>query len=132
MSTRRAWLIASIAASTSRRLIRRAVSSTLTWSAATAVSNWLWSRENSGAGRHAAAELLARGCLQLGEALEAERLREAHDGRARRVRAAGELLGGLEGDLVEVVDDVLRDVLLRAREVVEPGADVRREGLVTG
>ena len=32
----------------------------------------------------------------------------------RGVRAARELLGGLEGDLVEVVDDVLRDVLLRA------------------
>ena len=49
MSTRRAWAIASIAASTSRRLTRRAVSSTLTWSAATAVSNSLWSSENSGA-----------------------------------------------------------------------------------
>src|SRR4051794_14654387 len=49
MSTRRAWLIASIAASTSRRLTRRAVSSPLTWSAATAVSNSLWSSENSGA-----------------------------------------------------------------------------------
>src|SRR5919206_255932 len=78
----------------------------------------------------AAAELLARRRLQLGEALEAERLREAHDGRARRVRAPGELLGGLERDLVEVVDDVLRDVLLRARELVEPRTDVGREGLV--
>jgi hypothetical protein len=39
-------------------------------------------------------------------------LREAHDGARRRVRAAGELLGGLEGDLVEVVDDLLRHILL--------------------
>src|SRR4051812_9396618 len=82
-------------------------------------------------GRDAAAELLARRRLQLGEALEAERLGEAHDGRARRARPAGELLGRLEGDLVEVVDDVLRHVLLRARELVEPRTDVRREGLVT-
>ena len=68
--------------------------------------------------------------LQLGEALEAERLREAHDGRARGVRAARELLGRLEGDLVEVVDDVLRDVLLGARELVEARLDVGRQGLV--
>src|SRR5919112_6166544 len=81
-------------------------------------------------GGDAAAVLLPRGALQLGEALEAERLREPHHRRARRVRAPGELLGGLEGDLVEVVDDVLRDVLLRARELVEPRLDVRREGLV--
>src|SRR3954452_870155 len=84
------------------------------------------------AGRHAAAELLARGGLKLGEALEAERLREAHDGGARGVRAPRELLGRLEGDLVEVVDDVLRDVLLRAREVLEARADIRRECLVAG
>src|SRR5205085_9906068 len=74
--------------------------------------------------------LLARGALQLGEALEPERLREAHDGRARGVGAAGQLLGGLEGRLVEVVDDVLRDVLLRARELVEPGLDVGGQRLV--
>src|SRR5207247_5434851 len=78
----------------------------------------------------AAPVLLARGSLQLGEALEAEGLREADDGGARRVRAPGELLGGLEGDLVEVVDDVLRDVLLRTRELVEARLDVGREGLV--
>src|SRR3954454_2644117 len=76
--------------------------------------------------------LVARGALQLGEALEAERLREAHDGGARGVRAPRELLRGLEGRLVEVVDDVLRDVLLGARELVEPGLDVRGEGLVLG
>ena len=79
-----------------------------------------------------AAVFLARGRLQLGEALEAERLREAHDRRARGVRAPRELLGGLEGGLVEVVDDVLRDVLLRARELVEARLDVGREGLVLG
>src|SRR6202012_5990158 len=44
-----AW-IASIAPSTSERLTRRAVSSTLTWSAATACSNGDVSRLNSGAG----------------------------------------------------------------------------------
>src|SRR5215217_3746594 len=41
--------IASIAPSTSERLTRRAVSSTLTWSAATACSNGDWSRLKSGA-----------------------------------------------------------------------------------
>src|SRR5262249_48255505 len=68
----------------------------------------------SGAAGDAAAVLLARGALQLGEALKAECLAEPHDGRARRVGAPRQLLGGLEGDLIEVVDDVLRDVLLRA------------------
>src|SRR5689334_9951202 len=38
-----------MAASTSERETLRAVSSTLTWSAATACSNGFWSRENSGA-----------------------------------------------------------------------------------
>ena len=76
------------------------------------------------------AVLLARGLLQLREALEAERLREAHDRRGRRVRAARELLGRVEGDLVEVVDDVLRDVLLRARELVEARRDVGGQRLV--
>ena len=49
----------------------------------------------------------------------------------RGVRAARELLGGLEGDLVQVVDDVLRDVLLGARELVEPRLDVGGKGLVS-
>src|SRR3954452_10274065 len=49
MRTRRASAIASIAASTSERDTLRAVSSTLTWSAATAVSKSLWSSEKSGA-----------------------------------------------------------------------------------
>ena len=79
----------------------------------------------------ASAVLLARGALQLREALEAERLGEAHDRRARGVRAARELLGGLEGDLVEMVDDVLRHILLGAREFVEARLDVGAQGLVT-
>ena len=118
---RSAAAIASIAPSTSERLTRRAVSSTLTWSAATACSNGDWSRLNSGVASLrrlrrpvVVAVLLARRLLELREALEAERLAEAHDGRGGGVRAAGELLGGVEGDLVEMVDDVLRDVLLRA------------------
>ena len=78
----------------------------------------------------AAAVLVAGGLLELGEALEAERLREAHDGARGGVGPAGQLLGGLEGGLVEVVDDVLGDVLLRARELVEAGADVGRQRLV--
>ncbi len=73
---------------------------------------------------------LAGRSLQLGEALEAERLGEAHDRRARGVGAAGQLLGGLEGGLVEVVDDVLRDVLLGAGALVEARLDVLREALV--
>ena len=48
MSTRRAAAIASMADSMSDRDILRAVSSTLTWSAATAVSKSLWSSEKSG------------------------------------------------------------------------------------
>ncbi len=43
--------IASIAASTSERESLWAVSSTLTWSAASAASNSVWSSENSGAAR---------------------------------------------------------------------------------
>ena len=81
-------------------------------------------------GLGARAVLLARGGLQLGEALEAERLREPHDGRGRGVGAPRELLRGVEGHLVEMVDDVLRDVLLRARELVEARRDVGRQVLV--
>ena len=80
----------------------------------------------------AAAVLLDRRLLELGIALEAERLREAHDGRGGGVGAAGELLGRLEGGLVEVVDDVAGDVLLRARELVEALGDVGRERLAVG
>jgi hypothetical protein len=79
---------------------------------------------------YATAVLLARGTLQLGEAFEAERLAEAHDGRTRRVGPARQLLGGLEGDFVEVIDDVLGHVLLRTREVVEAGLDVGGQRLV--
>jgi hypothetical protein len=56
---------------------------------------------------------LTRGVLELGEPVEAERLREADDRRARRVRPTGELLRSLERSLIEVIDDVLGDVLLR-------------------
>ena len=122
-------------ASTCSRVRLRTVSSTFAWSAASEASNSEWSKSNSGAvevpvlGRPAAAVLLDRGLLKLGVALEAERLREADDGRRRGVGAAGELLGGLEGGLVEVVDDVAGDVLLRARELVEAFGDVGRERL---
>ena len=83
-----------------------------------------------GRGAVVVAVLLARRLLQLGEALEAERLREPHDRRGRRAGAARELLGGVEGDLVEMVDDVLGDVLLRARELVEARRDVGGKCLV--
>ena len=69
-------------------------------------------------------------CLELREALEAERLREADDRRARRVGAAGQLLGRVEGGLVEVVDDVLADVLLGARELLEARSGSRQKGSV--
>ena len=99
-----------------------AVSSTFTWSAASAASNSVWSSENSGVAaaeriaraRRAATVLVAGGLLELGEALEPERLREAHDGARGGAGAPGQLLGGLEGGLVEMIDDVLRHVLLRA------------------
>src|SRR3954466_912509 len=98
----------SMAAATSSRSILRAVSTTFTWSAASAASNSVWSIGKSGCveagspggtppaparlrggrlgggaapGRAGAPVLLARGCLKLGEALEPERLREAHDRR---------------------------------------------------
>ncbi len=74
--------------------------------------------------------LFARGCLQLGKALEAERLGEAHDRGARGVGAASKLLRGLEGSLVEMVDDVLRHVLLRARAFLETALDVQGKALV--
>jgi hypothetical protein len=75
------------------------------------------------------AVLLDRRLLELGVAVEAEGLREADDRRRGRVGAAGELLRCLEGRLLEVVDDVSRSVLLRARELVEALGDVGREGL---
>ena len=68
--------------------------------------------------------------LELRVALEPERLREAHDGRARRVGPARELLGGLEGHLVEVVDDVLGDVLLRAARTRRSAPGCRSRGSV--
>src|SRR5882757_448533 len=68
--------------------------------------------------------LLDRGLLQLRVTLEAERLREADDGRGGGAGAAGELLGGEEGRLVEVVDDVAGDVFLGARELFETLLDV--------
>src|ERR671910_861307 len=56
------------------------------------------------------AVLLDRRLLKLGVAVEAEGLREADDGRRGGVGAARQLLRGLEGGLVEVVDDVAGDV----------------------
>jgi hypothetical protein len=71
--------------------------------------------------------LVPRGFLELGKALEAKRLREPDDGRARRVRSAGELLGRLEGGLLEVVDDIPGDVLLGPGELLEALLDVPRK-----
>ena len=68
--------------------------------------------------------VLLAGCgLKFGEAFEAERLAEAHDGRRRSLDLRRELLGRLEGRLLEVVDDVERDVALGARAAVEVAAD---------
>src|SRR5581483_5039498 len=78
-----------------------------------------------------ASVLVAGGLLELGEALEAERLREAHDRAGGGAGPARELLGGPECGLVQVVDDVLGDVLLRAGELVEAGADVGGESLMS-
>ncbi len=123
-------------ASTCSRVSLRTVSSTLAWSAASDASNSEWSKSKSApapvavvSSARAVAVLLDRGLLKLGVALEAERLREADDGRGGGAGAARELLGGLEGGLVEVVDDVAGDVLLRARELVEALGDVGRERL---
>src|SRR6266516_2192425 len=69
--------------------------------------------------RRSVAVLLDRRLLKLGITLEPERLREADHGRGRGVGAAGQLLGGLEGGLVEVIDDVAGNILLRAGELVE-------------
>jgi hypothetical protein len=81
--------------------------------------------------RRAAPVFVAGGLLELGETLKAERLGEAHDGARRRAGAARKFLRGLKRRLVEVVDDVLRHVLLRAREPVKARADVGRQGLMT-
>ena len=81
-----------------------------------------------GAGRTPAV-LVARRLLQLREALEAQGLREPDDGAGRGAGAARELLRGLKSGLVEVVDDVLRHVLLGARELVETRLDVGGESL---
>jgi hypothetical protein len=77
------------------------------------------------------AVFLDRRLLKLGIAVEAERLREADDRRGRGVGAAGELLGGLERRLVEVIDDVAGDVLLRSGEVVEALGYVVRKALAS-
>jgi hypothetical protein len=75
------------------------------------------------------AVLLDGGLLKLGITVEAERLGEPDDRGGRRVCPAGELLGGLEGGLVEMIDDVAGDVLLRAREIVEALGYVIRQAL---
>src|SRR4029077_6178192 len=81
-----------------------------------------------GAGRTPAV-LVARRLLQLREALEAQCLREPDDGAGRGAGPAREFLSGLKSGLVEVVDDVLRHVLLGARELVETRLDVGGESL---
>ena len=120
--------IASIAASTSERETLRAVSSTFTWSAATAGSNGFRSSENSGAARSAPSRGGGDGRAGTPRARPpgargSPRSRAPGAKRTtverRCVRAARELLGRVEGDLVEMIDDVLGDVLLRARELVE-------------
>ena len=79
-----------------------------------------------------AAVLLDGRLLKLGVAVESEGLGEADDRRGRGVGPAGKLLGGLEGGLIEVIDDVAGHVLLRAREVVEALGDEAREALAVG
>ena len=117
----------------------RAVSSTFTWSVASAVSNSVWSSERSGADRAAVAAaglsgtpsvLVARGLLQLGEPSKPSAC-EKRTTVLDESSAPGQLLGRLEGRLVEMVDDVLGDILLRARELVEAGPYVGGERLVT-
>ena len=74
----------------------------------------------------AVAVLLDRGLLELRIALEAERLRETDDRGGGGARAACQLFSGQESRLVEMVDDVAGDVLLRARELIEALGDVGR------
>ena len=73
---------------------------------------------------------VSRRLLELGESLEPQRLGEAHDSAGGGACASRQLLGRLERRFVEVVDDVLSDVLLRAREFIEARADVSGQGLV--
>ena len=110
------------------------MSSTFPWSAASEDSNSEWSKSNSWPRavllrRRRVPVLLDRRLLKLRVALEPKRLREADDGRGRGAGATGQLLGGLEGGLVEMVDDVAGHVLLRARELVEALGDVGRQAL---
>src|SRR4051794_709445 len=81
-------------------------------------------RSNSLAARRTAAVLVTRGLLEFGKAFEAKCLAESHHRARGRARPPREFLGCLERRLVEVIDDVLRHILLRARELVEPSADV--------
>src|SRR5438270_581108 len=74
-----------------------------------------------GAGRTPAV-FIPSGLLKLWEPFEPERLRETNNGARGGVRPPGELLSSLERGLVQMVNDVLGHVLLRARELVEAGA----------
>ena len=60
--------------------------------------------------RPAVAQARAKHLLKLGEAGEAERLGEAHQGRSLHLGAAGEGRGGAERELVGVVERISRSL----------------------
>src|SRR5436190_11375359 len=80
-------------------------------------------------GGGAVAVLLDRGLLQLGIAVESKRLREAHHSRRGGAGTARKLFRREERRLVEMVDDVAGDILLRSRELVEALGDVSGQTL---
>ena len=71
----------------------------------------------AGAGEPAANEL-AHPLLQVREAVEAETIREAHDGRGIDVELRRHLVDGGERHRLRVLDDVFGDALLRLRQPV--------------
>src|SRR5262249_56177987 len=68
----------------------------------------------AGAGELAAKDF-PHSLLQIGEAVEAETIGEAHDGRGIDVKPRGHLIDGGERHRVRVGDEGLSDALLRLR-----------------
>ena len=71
-----------------------------------------------------AAHNLPHPLLQIGEAVEAEAIGEAHDGRGIDVELARHLVDGRERHRLRMLDDVFGDTLLRLREPVVAAAQL--------
>ena len=74
--------------------------------------------------RQLAAHELAHPLLQVRKAVEAEPIGETHDGRGIDPERRRHLVDGRERHRLRVLDDVLRDALLRLRETVVTAAEL--------